>query len=266
MKINWICCRSRSDKAPRQGFTLIELLVVIAIIAILAGMLLPALSKAKATALTVKCKGNLRQLGIAQGMYVTDHARYPFLAFLESSVPDGLFWYDFLQPYTSHTWTNQLYSCPTFKGAQWVALRSGDDGLTVGSGSYAYNSPAANQLGVLHTRANEAKATLDSAVKSPSDLYAMGDARLIRGTGAGKKTWGYFEFFPRDFAKYIGGLPNPPEDVTEPHPKGRNIVFCDGHVDLVKRAKLFERSETQAKHWHIDNLGHPEEWNNWPTR
>lgn len=69
------------DRDGVEGFTLIELLVVIAVIAVLAGLLLPALSRAKAQALKIECLSNLRQLGFGWEMYAVDH--------LENLVPNG---------------------------------------------------------------------------------------------------------------------------------------------------------------------------------
>lgn len=92
----------------RRAFTLIELLVVVAIIGILAAILFPVFARAREQARKASCSVNLKQIGLAQMMYVQDYdGKFPAYGNVDSGEPG---WAERLVPYTKSL---QLFQCPS---------------------------------------------------------------------------------------------------------------------------------------------------------
>lgn len=125
-------------RTSKRAFTLIELLVVIAIIAILAGLLLPALAKAKEKARSTSCLSALRQMGIAQQVYAADFdGRFAPTFSVRNNNDFRRAWFNILQPYTQ---TTNLILCPsrTKKYKELIALYPSNQGEKAVS-NYAMN-------------------------------------------------------------------------------------------------------------------------------
>src|SRR5882724_5506134 len=123
------------------GFTLIELLVVIAMIAVLAALLLPALSRAKELGKSTACKNHLHQMALALRMYLEDNRhRYPFTTYWTSPFSKrGVDWVDVLEPYYPLNWTNRNYHCPGYNGRIAAPLGESPNSADAFLGSYGYN-------------------------------------------------------------------------------------------------------------------------------
>ena len=253
-------CRKRGAERWAAAFTLIELLVVIAIIAILAAMLLPALSRAKAQGQSASCKNHLRQVSLALQMYVADYKSYPYYATNPVAVNGsgvGFYWHEELEPYCPLRWTNSAYHCPGYKGG--ISLQ--DSGGPFGS--YGYNEVGTSQVNEsvmgLGTRSYAALAfsLRESAAAMPSDLLSVADCQglpykvFLSGSDSSVGSSGLDTLrCSTSPARWL---------YPQRHGKNYNAAFCDAHVEGVLPTVLFNPTNSAIR-WNNDHQSHPDTW------
>lgn len=256
-----------------RGFTLLELLVVIAIIGIMAALLLPALSAARARSRSTVCLNHLRQMGLAMEMYISDGHRYPLLNDFNDFSPT---WMDRLAPYNPIVWTNVAWHCPTFiaEGGQviWEPPPSSGGRMELSS-SYAYNAKGMFGYRVVGTNGfqvgrplglNDLKLTVpENRIAAPSEMYAVGDTRPLRFPHSPYETFRAFRgelgAWMHAFQQWPSSLHADAIEAPPPHAEGYNLLFVDGHVNLEKR-RDYLYPPRRARNWNRDNQPHPELW------
>jgi len=247
-----------------QAFTLIELLVVIVIIGVLASLLLPALSRAKASARFAACKNNFRQIGIGLSLYVDECAVYPhFYDIQTESGPRSASWEMLLSPFCGSS--RKLFQCPSVPvPSDYPYSNTHTYDYNKFGTAFSWDTEHVN-LGLsgdlwaprpfVSTEARERanRALPESRVRVSADMIAVGHFVPFTLVGFGWPGW----FFPRN-SKYRYH----PLDIA---------LFCDGHVDasnpdLIAKTTnavgwlMFKPDAAHAKRWNNDNEPHPENW------